>query len=49
MKGTWLVVVVCILAASLMLSCSKNKVEREKEIYQAEKYRELGELLFKEG
>ena len=49
MKKTWLMVVVCILAASLLLSCSKNKVEREKEIYQAEKYRELGELLFREG
>lgn len=49
MKRTWLMVVVCILAASLLLSCSKNKVEREKEIFQAAKYRELGELLFKEG
>ena len=49
MKKTWLIGAGCILAVCLLLSCTKNKVDREKEIFQAEKYRELGELLFKDG
>lgn len=49
MKRTWLLAAICILAASLLYSCTKNEMERQQEIFQAEKYRELGELLFKEG
>ena len=49
MKKIWLISAGCILAVCLLLSCTKNKVDREKEIFQAEKYRELGELLFKEA
>ena len=49
MKRTWLVSAACILAVGFLFSCGKNKVDREKEIFQAEKYRDLGELLFKEG
>ena len=50
MKKTWLIGTGCILAVCLLFSCTKiNEVDREKEIFQAEKYRELGELLFKEG
>jgi tetratricopeptide (TPR) repeat protein len=48
-KKTWLVGAGCILAACLLFSCGKNQVERDKEIFQAEKYRDLGELYFKEG
>jgi tetratricopeptide (TPR) repeat protein len=47
MKKIWLVGAGCILAVSLLLSCASKNIE--KQIYQAEKYRQLGELLFKEG
>jgi len=49
MKRTWLMGAGCILAACLLLSCATDKVEKEKQNFQAAKYRELGELLFKEG
>lgn len=50
MKKIWLVGAGCILALCLLLACTSTKsVEKERQIYQAEKYRELGELLLKEG
>ncbi len=50
MKKIWLVGAGCILAVCLLLACTSTKrVEKERQIYQAEKYRELGELLLKEG
>ena len=49
MKKIWLVGAGCILAVCLLLACTSKNVEKQKQIYQAQKYRELGELLFKEG
>jgi len=48
MKKIWLVAAGCILAVCLLLACTSKNVEKQKQIYQAEKYRELGELLLKE-
>lgn len=49
MKKIWLVGAGCILAVCLLVACTSTKsVEKERQIYQAEKYRELGELLLKE-
>ena len=48
MKKIWLVGVGCILAVCLLLGCTYKNVEKQKQIYQAEKYRELGELLLNE-
>ena len=48
MKKIWLVGAGCMLAVSLLLACSSKNIEKEKQIYKAEKYRELGELLLKE-
>ena len=47
MKKIWLVAAGCILAVSLLLACNSKNIEKEK--YQAEKYRQLGEVLLKEG
>jgi Flp pilus assembly protein TadD len=49
MKKIWFVGAGCILAVCLLLACTSKNVEKQKQIYQAEKYRELGELLFREG
>ena len=48
MKKIWLVAAGCILAVSLLTACSSKNIEKDKQIYQAEKYRELGELFLKE-
>ena len=48
MKKIWLVGAGCILAVSLLLACSSKNIEKQKQIYQAEKYRELGELLLRD-
>ena len=48
MKKIWLVGAGCILAVCLLLGCTSKNVEKQKQIYQAEKYRELGELLLNE-
>ena len=48
MKKIWLVGAGCILAVCLLLGCTSKNVEKQKQIYRAEKYRELGELLLNE-
>jgi Tfp pilus assembly protein PilF len=49
MKKIWLVAAGCILAVCLLLACTSKNVEKQRQIYQAEKYRELGEVLLNEG
>ena len=49
MKKICFVAAGCILAVCLLLACTSKNVEKERQIYQAKKYRELGEVLLKEG
>ena len=49
MKKICLVATGCILAVCLLSACTSKNVEKQKRIYQAKKYRQLGEVLLKEG